>query len=120
LFRELRDINDRPAVFSCLTTASLWTDPHTSEQMLHFHLDGSVAISSQTTEFIDAATVWMAEAFGLTGRSRVLDLGCGPGLYANRLARTGADVTGIDFSRRSIALVRLPGGRGSAGQVRGR
>jgi SAM-dependent methyltransferase len=106
LFPELLDIYERPAAFSRTTVASLWTDPHTSEQMLGFHLDGSVAVSSQTTELIDAGTAWMTDAFGLTGGSSVLDLGCGPGLYANRLARTGADVTGIDFSARSIAHAR--------------
>jgi len=103
VFRELEDINERPAVFSKLTTAALWTDRHISEQMLRFHLDGSVAISSGTTEFIDGATLWMKEAFHLTEHSGVLDLGCGPGLYASRLARAGAAVTGIDFSSRSIS-----------------
>jgi 2-polyprenyl-3-methyl-5-hydroxy-6-metoxy-1,4-benzoquinol methylase len=106
MFDELQRINERPAVFSRLTTAALWTDPHTSEQMLRFHLDGSVDVSSRRTEFIDASVAWIAEAFHLTDQSRVLDLGCGPGLYTNRLARIGADVTGIDFSSRSIAYAR--------------
>ena len=106
MFRELQHINERPAAFSHLTTAALWTDRHISEQMLRFHLDGSVAISSGTTEFIDASVIWIKEAFHLTERSRVLDLGCGPGLYANRLARAGVDVTGIDFSSQSISYAR--------------
>jgi len=29
----------------------------------------------------------------------VLDLGCGPGLYASRLARLGHECTGIDYTR---------------------
>lgn len=106
MFHELQRINERPAVFSRLTTAALWTDPHTSEQMLRFHLDGSVDVSSRRTRFIDASVAWIADAFHLTDQSRVLDLGCGPGLYANRLAKIGADVTGIDFSSRSIAHAR--------------
>ena len=48
----------------------------------------------------------MRAAFHLTDRSRVLDLGCGPGLYASRLAEAGIEVTGIDFSPRSIAYAR--------------
>jgi SAM-dependent methyltransferase len=32
----------------------------------------------------------------------VLDLGCGPGLYASRFARAGLRVTGVDYSNRSI------------------
>jgi SAM-dependent methyltransferase len=112
VFHELQQINERPAPFSQMTIAALWTDPYTSEQMLRFHLDGSVAISSATTEFIEAATTWIGESFHLTDRARVgarvrvLDLGCGPGLYASRLARAGADVTGIDFSARSISYAR--------------
>ena len=32
----------------------------------------------------------------------LLDLGCGPGLYASRLAAKGVKVTGIDISQRSL------------------
>lgn len=106
MFHELERINERPAAFSQLTTSDLWTDPHISEGMLRFHLDGSVDVSSHKSEFIEAAVSWIKEAFQLTEGSRVLDLGCGPGLYASRLAQAGADVTGIDFSSRSIAYVR--------------
>ena len=34
--------------------------------------------------------------------TKIADFGCGPGLYATGLARIQADVTGIDFSKRSI------------------
>ena len=34
------------------------------------------------------------------------DFGCGPGLYTTRLAQKLADVTGIDFSKRSIRYAR--------------
>jgi SAM-dependent methyltransferase len=106
LFLELQRINERPPVFSQHTTADLWTDPHISKQMLAHHLDGSVAIASHTTDFIDAAVAWLKETFGLDRGSRLLDLGCGPGLYAGRLARAGLDVTGVDFSARSITYAR--------------
>jgi SAM-dependent methyltransferase len=106
VFSDLKAINERPAAFSQLTVAALWTDPHISEQMLRFHLDGSVALSSGTTESIEAAAAWITGAFHLTERSRLLDLGCGPGLYTSRFARAGVDVTGVDFSSRSIAYAR--------------
>jgi SAM-dependent methyltransferase len=35
-----------------------------------------------------------------------VDVGCGPGLYAARLAKRGANVTGIDFSKRSIEYAK--------------
>jgi hypothetical protein len=65
VFRELQQINERPAIFSRMTITALWTDPHVSEQMLRYHLDGSVALSSGTTEFIEALVAWMREEFHL-------------------------------------------------------
>ncbi len=106
MFDRLSEIVARPAPFEQMTVADLWTDPCVSGQMLHFHLDGSVDISSHRTEFIDAATAWLGREFGLGEGKRVLDLGCGPGLYAGRFARSGAKVTGVDFSARSIAHAR--------------
>jgi cyclopropane fatty-acyl-phospholipid synthase-like methyltransferase len=34
--------------------------------------------------------------------TKIADFGCGPGLYATRLAQNQADVTGIDFSENSV------------------
>jgi SAM-dependent methyltransferase len=48
----------------------------------------------------------MASRFNLGLGSRVCDLGCGPGLYANLLAARGASVTGVDFSKNSLAHAR--------------
>jgi SAM-dependent methyltransferase len=38
---------------------------------------------------------------------RVLDAGCGPGVYAERLAEQGAEVVGIDVCPRMVELARL-------------
>jgi SAM-dependent methyltransferase len=44
----------------------------------------------------------------LPTKSRVLDLGCGPGVPVARvLARRGHDVVGIDGSARQLSLARL-------------
>ncbi len=40
------------------------------------------------------------------GRRRVLDIGCGGGLLAESLARSGAEVTGIDLSADLLGLAR--------------
>ncbi|MEM7271990.1 MAG: class I SAM-dependent methyltransferase [Actinomycetota bacterium] len=102
LWEHLERCNTRPAPFSVHSAEELWTDPHTSARMLDLHLDGEVAMASQPTGFIDSSLRWLNGLTALDRRSRVLDLGCGPGLYTNRLARTGADVVGVDFSERSI------------------
>lgn len=45
---------------------------------------------------IDAWVSWINKT--IKPRSRILDLGCGPGLYSNRLASLGHSVVGIDIS----------------------
>lgn len=95
-----------PEPFSMTTTRLLWTDPHISEQMLRYHLDPTVDAASRCTEAIDAAVAWTTSEFSLDRGASVLDLGCGPGLYTTRWAAAGADVTGVDFSPRSIAHAR--------------
>ena len=105
-FDALERINERPALYSRYTADALWTSPDISDMLLRFHLDGEVDVASRRTDFIEASVEWMVAAFGLGPGKRVVDLGCGPGLYTNRLARTGARVTGVDFSARSIEHAR--------------
>lgn len=93
----------RPGPFSAYTTPEFWDDEHISAQMLAAHLDPSIDAASRRHDFIDRAVDWLVTSLELTAGSRVLDLGCGPGLYACRIARRGAWVRGIDVSRRSIA-----------------
>jgi len=106
MFAQLEQINSRPEPFEFYTAADLWTDEHTSKQMLAYHLNTGIDISSRRGDFIDQSVVWLASHFNIESGSRVADFGCGPGLYANRIAQLGANVTGIDFSRRSIKYAR--------------
>ncbi len=106
VFSVLESVNRKPRPFSVYTASDLWTDEHTSEQMLAFHLNGEIDVSSRRTSFIDNSVLWMTEHFELSESSRVIDFGCGPGLYTSRFARLGAEVHGIDFSSRSIEYAR--------------
>jgi 2-polyprenyl-3-methyl-5-hydroxy-6-metoxy-1,4-benzoquinol methylase len=106
VFEELEDINSRPEPFEFYTASDLWTDEHTSEQMLKYHLNEDVDLSSRNSAFINRSVEWMASYFNIGAGTKIADFGCGPGLYATRLARMQADVTGIDFSKRSIQYAR--------------
>jgi len=105
MFSVLREHLARPPLFSVYSADRLWTDDHVSTQMLRHHLDPTSDLASRNHDFIRRAGRWLVEQFGLIDRS-VLDLGCGPGLYAHEFARHGANVTGVDFSRRSIDFAR--------------
>jgi 2-polyprenyl-3-methyl-5-hydroxy-6-metoxy-1,4-benzoquinol methylase len=106
MFEELEKINTRPEPFEFYTAADLWTDEHTSKQMLAFHLNGDIDVSSRNRAFIDRSVEWIASRFNIKAGTKITDFGCGPGLYALRLAQRKAHVTGIDFSRRSIQYAR--------------
>lgn len=106
MFDTLEKINTRPAPFEFYTASELWTDEHTSARMLAFHLNPDIDVSSRGTDFIDRSVEWLAGRFRIGPATRIADFGCGPGLYTTRLARRGAEVTGIDFSPRSIGHAR--------------
>jgi 2-polyprenyl-3-methyl-5-hydroxy-6-metoxy-1,4-benzoquinol methylase len=106
LFSDLEWINERPKPFEFDTARELWTDEHTSAQMLAYHLNENVDLSSRNMDFIDKSVEWLVSQLDIADGTWVADFGCGPGLYAIRLARRGASVTGIDFSARSIEYAR--------------
>ena len=106
MFEDLEKMNERPEPFQFYTARDLWTDEHTSKQMLSYHLNEGIDISSRNAEFINRSVEWIATEFNIGRGSKIADFGCGPGLYAARLAKHGANVTGIDFSARSIAYAK--------------
>jgi SAM-dependent methyltransferase len=82
-------------------TSVMWTDPHISKQLLELHINPENDVASRSREKIKRITNWIIEQTG-NPRMKILDLGCGPGLYAELLAQKGHSVTGVDFSENSI------------------
>jgi 2-polyprenyl-3-methyl-5-hydroxy-6-metoxy-1,4-benzoquinol methylase len=106
MFKELREINLRPTPFQFYTADELWADEHTSKQMLEYHLNESIDVSSRNKSFIERSVEWIVSHFGVDKSTEIADFGCGPGLYTTRLAERGAIVTGIDFSNNSIEYAK--------------
>jgi SAM-dependent methyltransferase len=102
MFKELKEINSRPAPFQFYTADELWADEHTSKQMLEYHLNESIDVSSRNKNFIESSVEWIVSHFGVDKDTEIADFGCGPGLYTTKLAERGAIVTGIDFSENSL------------------
>ena len=83
-----------------------WNEPGFSARMLREHLSQDHDAASRRFAVIDRHVDWIHNVV-LGGRpTSILDLGCGPGLYASRLARLGHNCTGIDFSPASVAYAR--------------
>jgi len=103
----LEEINSRPAPFQFYTAEELWTDDYTSKKMLEYHLNESIDLSSRNKDFIARSVKWIVSHFGIDADTSIADFGCGPGLYTTPFAEHNADVTGIDFSKRSIQYAKM-------------
>ncbi len=86
--------------------APFWDDPYIAAQMLAAHLDPTTDAASRQPETIARTVDWLADTAGWGPDTHLVDLGCGPGLYAQRFARRGLRVTGIDLSEGSLAYAR--------------
>jgi SAM-dependent methyltransferase len=83
-----------------------WHDPAFSQRMLKEHLSQAHDAASRRTEKIEKHVAWIDRTLLAEGPARVLDLGCGPGLYASRLAKLGHQCVGIDYGPASIAYAQ--------------
>jgi len=83
-----------------------WDDPDFSQRMLKEHLSQDHDAASRRFKIIDQHVQWLHDQVLDEQPSRILDLGCGPGLYTHRLAKHGHTCTGIDFSPASVAYAR--------------
>lgn len=83
-----------------------WDDPAFSARMLREHLDESHGAASRQAAERAQQVEWLWDNLGLQQGSRLLDITCGPGLYAVEFARRGCHVTGIDFGPAAIAYAQ--------------
>lgn len=83
-----------------------WHEPAFSRRMLAEHLSQAHDAASRRSALIDRHVAWIDAALLQHAPTAILDLGCGPGLYASRLARRGHRCVGIDYSPASIDYAR--------------
>lgn len=86
-----------------------WHEPQFSARMLNEHLSQEHDAASRRQTIIERHVDWIHTTILQRRPSRILDLGCGPGLYSNRLAVLGHQCNGIDYSPASIAYARQTG-----------
>lgn len=99
-FKNMITSTEKPEIYAT-GTSTMWTDEYISQQLLSVHLNADIDLASRKKTSIDKTTEWiLKEANGKN--LEILDLGCGPGLYTQKFAKKGHNVTGIDFSKCSI------------------
>jgi SAM-dependent methyltransferase len=95
-----------PPVIDAEGDAVFWQDEYISKKLLETHLDPNDDLASRKPAFMGRSADWIRETMPPALYPRLLDFGCGPGLYTQRFAKAGYQVTGVDFSKRSIAYAR--------------
>lgn len=103
MYEELFKLIKKPSLWQ-RSSEPFWDDAHISKMMLESHLNSKVDAASRRLEIIDRSVKWLATLIPPCGK--ILDLGCGPGLYAKRLSEIGYNVTGVDLSKRSILYAK--------------
>nr|WP_058914287.1 class I SAM-dependent methyltransferase [Entomohabitans teleogrylli] len=103
------DLNDiiharRPVTLAANEQKIPWDEPEFSQRMLENHLSQQHDWASRRFSLIEQQVEWIAGQ--LPAGARILDLGCGPGFYTQRLASRGFRCTGVDFSPAAIDHAR--------------
>lgn len=100
ILNEMKKMSRKPSLFN-KECGNIWTEEYIATQMLEAHLNPNFDGASRRTSIIEK-TIEFLNTNVLKCNSSILDLGCGPGLYAEKLCQNGYKVTGIDFSQNTI------------------
>jgi len=87
-------------------TMELWTDEHISKRMLKAHLNPNIDGATRKHTTVREIVKWISAVAPVEKHPNLLDLGCGPGIYAEEFHKNGYNVTGLDFSQRSISYAK--------------
>lgn len=79
-----------------------WDDLDFGRRALAEHLDDSHGAASRSARERNLQLDWLWNKLGLQPGMAVLDITCGPGLYAVELAQRGCTVTGIDINPAAV------------------
>jgi len=101
MFNTISNYLKKPKLYAP-STGPFWDDEHISKGLLKAHLNPDWDAATRKHDFVDKSVKWIASIAPPVKYQKLLDLGCGPGIYAERFHKEGYHVTGIDFSKRSI------------------
>lgn len=84
-----------------------WDDPYISKSMLKAHINPEYDGATRQEHVVKQSVQWISTSAPVDHYPSLLDLGCGPGIYAELFHEKGYKVTGIDISQRSIEYSRI-------------
>lgn len=109
MLNDLRKYLEKPDLNAQSTVnlyRALWEDEHISKGMLQSHLNPNEEGATFRHEFVFKSVQWITELAPPPQYNQLLDLGCGPGIYAECFKKEGYSVTGVDFSKHNIRYAK--------------
>ena len=108
MFNQLAAFTRKPALYEKGTSeqTEIWTDEHISKGMLEAHLHPTWDAATRPHNRVREIVNWIGSVAPADKYPALLDLGCGPGIYAELFHEAGYRVTGMDFSKCSIAYAQ--------------
>lgn len=101
LIQTISKYDHKPEMYSP-STSPFWDDEHISKGMLETHFSQNTEAASRKMNFIDESVKWITSIAPVSTHKRLLDLGCGPGIYTEKFSKIGYQTVGLDFSKKSI------------------
>jgi len=101
LFKDLRS----PTRFE-KSPNNIWSTPQLNEFILRSHLNDNIYGGSYDKAHQEKIIEFITKKAPNKKFHKLLDVGCGPGLYTGEFYKHGYDVTGIDLSQNSIEYAK--------------
>ena len=95
----------KPKLFTKGET-QFWQDSHIAKGMLQTHLSQDTNAASYKLSKIREIVDFTTRTIRLEAENKILDCGCGPGLYCELFSKKQLNVTGVDISANSINYAR--------------
>ena len=85
-------------------TLSLWSNEYIASNVLKKHLNETIDSGSRKAITIESSSKWIIK--NSSNAPDILDIGCGPGLYGNKLSGLVKTYDGIDISPYQISYAK--------------
>jgi len=105
MIKTIQTFMTKPELYAP-STAKFWDDEHISKGMLEAHLAPGLDSATRKHDFVRRSVDWISSVAPVQTYPRLLDLGCGPGIYPELFDAAGYQVTGVDLSARSIEYAK--------------